>query len=463
MLDGLRKHLGVAVEAWKSVSAEKNEPTINPEFLPAALEIAESPASKGSRYFMWAIIAIFTCVIGWAFLGKVDVVVVAPGKLIPEGRVKTIQASSEGIVEQIFVHNGDHVNKGDVLFELNSIESESSVDQAQARLLASAIDQNHWSSIFTFIDTGKMNITYPESASSQQRINLENQVNGDITSYQYKVEHLKKQAIESMSEKIVVESQLAQTMKSLPILKDKLDIYESLKAKGVSTDIDYYDIKRQYISQSEEVNVQRSQINKAVAAHDAVQTEILQTQADFRSHVLDMLNKASNEVLVRQEDLVKASERDHEHHIRAPVSGTVEQSQLTTIGGVVKGAEPLMVVVPDNVDLVFEGKIRNQDIGYIRHKQDVEIKLNAFPYTRFGVINGKLTEVSHDAVEDKKEGLVFTSLSHLERQTMQINGTDVRLTPGMDGTIEIKTGKRRIIEYFLSPLLEVSDESFKER
>jgi hemolysin D len=161
--------------------------------------------------------------------------------------------------------------------------------------------------------------------------------------------------------------------------------------------------------------------------------------------------------------LLKAEQRNRLTQLTAPVDGTVQQLAVHTVGGVVTEAQPLMVIVPKDNPLQVEVYLENKDIGFVKAGLAAEVKVEAFPYTKYGTLQGKVLHISNDAINDEKRGLIYLARIQLEKATMRLEEREVSLTPGMAVTVEIKTGNRRVIEYVLSPLLQYSSESFKER
>lgn len=149
--------------------------------------------------------------------------------------------------------------------------------------------------------------------------------------------------------------------------------------------------------------------------------------------------------------------------LAAPVDGIVQQLAIHTIGGVVTPAQPLMVIVPESQKLEIEAMVLNKDIGFVSANQPAEIKLEAFPFTKYGIIDGTVSQVSSDAIQDEKQGLVYAARIAMTQSSINVDGKQVNLSPGMAVTTEIKTGKRRIIEYLLGPVLQYRQESLRER
>jgi hemolysin D len=162
-------------------------------------------------------------------------------------------------------------------------------------------------------------------------------------------------------------------------------------------------------------------------------------------------------------DRSKADQREKQTQLRAPVSGVIQQLAIHSVGGVVTSAQPLMVVVPDSPTVTAEVSIANQDIGFVNQGQTAEVKLETFSFTKYGTVNATVDNVTADAVTDEKKGSYYPATLTLAQKDMLIDGKRVPLSPGMNVTAEIKTGKRRIIEFLLSPVQRAGSESLRER
>jgi len=185
--------------------------------------------------------------------------------------------------------------------------------------------------------------------------------------------------------------------------------------------------------------------------------------AETRRQLLDQQSLASQKAASLEQELIKAEQRGRLMHLTAPVAGTVQQLAVNTVGGVVTPAQPLMVIVPKDNMLEVEAMLPNKDIGFVNPGQDAEVKVETFPFTKYGTLHGKITQVSSDAIQDEKLGLIYSTRVKLSKDTLRVENKMVRLTPGMAVTVEVRTGTRRVIEYFLSPLMQVTSESLRER
>lgn len=190
---------------------------------------------------------------------------------------------------------------------------------------------------------------------------------------------------------------------------------------------------------------------------------VLQSRAEARAKVLGDLAKAQSKASLRAEELVKSQQRGRLQRLVSPVDGTVAQLAVHTIGGVVEPAKPIMVIVPKGGNLVAEVKLLNRDAGFVRAGQNVAVKLEAFPFTRFGTVPGHVETISSDAVEDERLGLVYAARIRLDRASIDRGDRVVPLTPGMAVTADIRTGGRSIMSYLISPIDEARQEAGRER
>ena len=179
--------------------------------------------------------------------------------------------------------------------------------------------------------------------------------------------------------------------------------------------------------------------------------------------MLDLLHESEQRAAALQQELSKAEQRNRLMHLTAPVDGTVQQLAIHTAGGVVTEAQPLMVIVPSNQPVEVEALLENKDIGFVRPGQEVEVKVDTFTFTKYGVVHGTVQSISDDAIEDERLGLVYSTRIQLKENSILVGSQQVPLTPGMSIRAEVKTDKRKVIDYFLSPLQQYVDESLAER
>ena len=453
-------------------------------FLPAALEIIESPPSPIGRAIALLIMLFFCLALAWASLGSVDIVASAPGKIIPSGRTKVVQPFETGVVRAIHVRDGQMVQAGDALIELDPTMTEAERAHLHsdliaeklriARLRAAAADGADPLSDFN-----------PPADASQDIIATQRQLLIDQTAeHRAKLAALEDQKRQKEAERASIAATIEKIEAVLPVVQERTDIRKVLFDHQTGSKVNYLEALQVLIENRKELDVQKSRLREADAALAAATQARVQAEGEFRRTLFSDLAEAERKAAGLAHDLDKASERTRLQLLTAPVDGVVQQLAVHTIGGVVTPAQTLLVLVPLESHLEVEAMISNRDIGFVSAGQDAEIKVDTFNFTRYGLLHGHVLNVSTDAItrdrreeatrdgspatekstsEPKGQELVYAARVALNRMQMQIEGKSVPLGPGMAVTVEIRTGTRRIISYLLSPLLKYQQESLRER
>lgn len=437
------------------------------EFLPAVLEIQETPPSPLGRAIAWTLIAFFTIAVIWACIGKVDIVAVAQGKIIPGDRIKVIQPLEIGTVRTIHVHEGQAVTKGDLLVELDATSSGADRQRLSEQLMTAKIEAARWRalSVLEFRAEHRPSPAFaappqanPAQMAVQQRL-LQNQ----IAEYTARLSEIHNAIEQRRAEQAGAKETVAKLEATLPLVTKRADALKNLTDKKLASEHSYLELEQQRIEQQQDLAIQRNRLKETASAIAGAEQQRLALQAEFKRTALTELAKAEEASTALTQELVKAEQRTTLQHLTAPVSGVVQQLAVHTVGGVVTPAQQLMVVVPKEHALEIEALVKNQDIGFVRDGQIAEVKVETFPFTKYGTIDAQLLHVSNDAIADEKLGLVYSVRVLMKKSVMDVEGKRVNLTPGMAVTVEVKTGKRRLIEYFLSPLLQYAKESVRER
>ena len=434
------------------------------QFLPAALEILETPASPIGRMLMWVLIALFSLALAWSIVGKVEIVAVAQGKLIPNGKSKIIQPLEAGIVKTIWVANGEHVALGQVLIELDPGNAAADVSKFHTARIDALLTLRRAQALLN----AQRSNTSPkldliDDASSERLRDAQHLADSIFDEYRSKVLALRTELQRRETELHVTHRKIEGLQQTLLIARAEESDYASLHEKNYVSRHEYLEKQQAHIQVKQDLAAQHSYTHQLHDGFAVQRQEIATAIAQFRHEQLDILNQAQEQLAQIQGDERKSQLRQSQMVLLAPVAGTVQQLAVHTVGGVVTPAQQLLVIVPDDAGLEIEAHILNQDIGFVRAKQDVAIKLDAFPYTRYGTLPGKVLSISHDAVMDEKLGLIYQARIALLQSEIAIDGKHVRLSPGMASAIEIKTEQRRIIEYLLSPLLKYQSEALRER
>jgi hemolysin D len=457
------------------------------EFLPAALEILETPASPVGRMVGLTIILFFAVAIGWAIFGHVDIIATATGKVVPTGRTKTIQPLETGIVSAIHVRDGDKVSAGDVLVELDRTVTQAERKRVGQDLIASLLDVARLSALRrSFNDlAAPHDIEEPTGASEVEFARASSAMLAQAVEQQAKLASVDQQIDQKRAEAQSVTAAIAKIDGTLPLLEETLTIRKKAMDIQYGNRIAWIDAQTRLIDQQNERIVQERKLVEIEAARRALEQQFAQTKSGFERQVLSDLSDAQKKADEFRQDSIKAQQKTDEQLLRTPIDGTVQQLAIHTVGGVVSPAQQLMMIVPRGSSIEVEAMISNRDIGFVEHGQDAEIKIDTFNFTRYGLLHGKVISVSRDAiVKDKppernggaKQGgalsessepagqeLLYAARVSLDGAQMQVEDKMVNLAPGMAVTVEVKTGQRRIIEYVMSPLLRYRGESLRER
>ena len=443
------------------------------EFLPAALEVQESPPSPVGRFVMWTIIALIVIALVWSILGKVEIVAVAPGKIIPSGQVKVIQAGNIGRVKAIHVADGDPVRAGQHLIELDPTLAEADRERLQSDWIAGSLELARWRAFASWLETGKSADLRAEAARALG--GLEVPVDADsielqrallaqaIAEQRSKVASIDQQLARRRADASSTEKVLEKLRKTLPLVSQRAESVRKLSESNLVAKNSYLEIEQERIEAEQDLAAQESALTSTNAAIAELIEQRLLALAEARRGALEKVEEAGARVAGQQQELIKARDIASKQMLVSPVDGVVQQLKVHTIGGVVQAAEPLLVIVPKDQMLEIEARVLNKDIGFVRAGQPVTIKVESFPFTRYGVIDGQVSSVSRDAIADEKLGLYYAAKVRVAKSMMRVDGVDVTLSPGMAVTAEVITGRRRLIDFVLSSVAETVDSSGHER
>jgi hemolysin D len=450
-------------------------------FLPAALSLQETPVHPAPRRIAFALMALFVIALVWAIFGKIDIVAVAPGRIIVSDRTKLIQPLERSVVQRILVKDGDHVAAGQPLVELDPTIAQADIASLMETRKAA---QSEW--LRTWV-LQQMLLKQELSAHAHKALAAKNTINqelhqaspadwtpadkadaqaqlatewSDITARLAKLsaEHQRRQA-----EMATVRAMIGKLQATVPIARQREQDFAALTAQGFMSGHANQDRTRERIELERDLATQQARYQEAQAAL----TEAEQTRAAYLAETRRTLSERQAQADLKRhqtgQELTKATQREHLATLTAPVAGTVQQLALHTEGGVVTEAQALMVIVPGSASVSAEVTLENKDIGFVTPGQDVAIKLETFPFTRYGTVNATVQKVTQDAVNDEKRGAIFPATLKLDKTSIDVDGKPIKLAPGMNITAEIKTGQRRVIEYLLSPIQRAGGESLRER
>jgi hemolysin D len=451
-------------------------------FLPAALEIVESPPSPVGRAIGVSIIVMFCFALAWACFGTVDIVATATGKIVPGGRTKLIQPLEAGVVRAIHVRDGQNVKAGDVLIELDPTISEAEQERQKADLVAAELDAARLRAALA--DNPLAAFRPPEGASPAQ-VEMHRQfLASQLAEQNAKLAEIARQQSQKEAERATITATVGKLQTTIPVLQEKVEIRKTLLDKALASKITYLTEYQDLLGLQQDLTVQQSRLREADAAVALLKETHDKAAAEYRRTAYDGLAKAEQKAASLAQDVVKAEQRTKLQRLTAPVDGVVQQLAVHTVGGVVTPAQALAVVVPNEINLEIEAMVSNRDIGFVHPGQSAEIKVDTFNFTRYGLLHGEVLSVSPDAIsrdkpqnasndrsvgaatsssEPRSQELEYAARVSLDSTHMEVDEKRVKLGPGMAVTVEIKTGSRRIVSYLLSPLARYKQESLRER
>jgi hemolysin D len=430
-------------------------------FLPAALSLQETPVHPAPRRLAWGLIALFVLALVWACIGQIDIVAVAPGRIIVSDRTKVIQPLEASVVKAVLVKDGDKVQAGQVLVELDPTMATADKASVQEQLKAAISEEQRTQALLQLLSKQKPLAQVLQDMNSDPATKA--QLQSEWQDISAKLAKLDSEAYLRQAEIGTVKASIAKLEATIPMAQSREADYRALVDKGFISSHATQDKTRERIEMERDLATQKARLAEAMA--NAAETE--QTKSAFRAETQRQLNDRHAEAATKHSQLnadrSKADQREKQTQLRAPVSGVIQQLAIHSVGGVVTSAQPLMVVVPDSPTVTAEVSIANQDIGFVNQGQTAEVKLETFSFTKYGTVNATVDNVTADAVTDEKKGSYYPATLTLAQKDMLIDGKRVPLSPGMNVTAEIKTGKRRIIEFLLSPVQRAGSESLRER
>ena len=427
-------------------------------FLPAALSLQESPAHPAPRRAAIAICALAVIALVWAMLGEIDIVAVAPGRIVVSERTKTLQPLEASVVKRVLVKDGDAVKAGQVLVELDATNASADGASVQEQLAMAASEEARTTALRTAVESNK-----PPSLRGTANPRDKAQLQAEWSDITARLAKLDAEQAHRQAEIVTVKELIKKIESTLPISKQREADFKGLTEQGFMSSHAGQDRTRERIELESDLATQRARLNEAQAAL----TESTQTRAAYRAETQRGLSErhaqASSKKAQFTQERSKTEQRSRLASLTAPVDGTVQQVAVHTEGGVVTPAQVLMVIVPKDAQVTAEVVVDNKDIGFVNAGQTAAIKLETFPFTRYGTVQARVKSVVADAVSDEKKGAIFPATLTLDTSSINVDGKRIALSPGMNVTAEIKTGKRRVIEYLLGPVQQHMGESLKER
>ncbi len=447
------------IEKWLEQFLIRSD-TDDKEFLPPAVEILESPPSPMGRMLVWAVLALFVLVILWSFIGEIDEVVVARGKVIPIGYTKVLQSEDKGIVKRILVQEGQKVKEGDLLMELDRTMSESDLNALKKEI--AYYDTNIRRIIAELEDKPFLPDTDSplDSKDFIQQVSLYRSRQSEKKA---KLDYYDAQIRQKEDSVRVAKSSLIKYRQLLSIAREREAKLKEIVEQGAISKYTYLEYKGKRIELEQNVEMNISQLSGAKAEASAARQERAQYRAEWNRQLQEELINSRKQYNTLKESERKAELKNKLIEIKSPVDGAVHKMDIHTVGAVVQTAQGLMEVVPEGTPMEVEAWMENKDVGFVSTRMPVEIKVDTFNFQKFGTLKGTVREISPDAIEDKDRGPLYRVMVSLEEEKLHTDNRDLQIYPGMAVSAEIKTRKKKIIEFFLEPFQTYKNEALRER
>ncbi|WP_444943854.1 HlyD family type I secretion periplasmic adaptor subunit [Microbulbifer sp. ZKSA006] len=447
------------------------------EFVPAALEVERSPPNPLGLWLINTICLFFTIAIVWAIFGKIDIVAVAEGSLIPDGKVKTVQAKELSVVREIHVEEGSQVEAGDPLITLDATNAAADQDRLESELTVSRarlVRERVFSALLPELREGRagtidealialgaqLAVAGVEGQSRFQRTLLR----GYLSDYLVEVKLIDQKIASKQQELSMSRALVRKAEKKLPILTERTGSLKKLLDRQMVARDRYLELEQQRIDAEEELLLERERIGQYQSQLEELnlQASVLLSNALYKSY--SQQEELERNIAAQNKELEKARLRSEQQVIRAPIAGTVQELAVHTEDAVLESAQPLMQIVPAGSNLQVQAWILNKDIGFVEEGHPVTVKVSTYNFTKYGTVSGVVTNLSKDAVMDEEQGYRYLCDIELDAQELkQSNQATLLLRAGMHVVAEVKTGKRNIYEYFTKPVRESLSSSFSER
>lgn len=427
----------------------------------ASIAMQQRPPRRIARMVSLAVMAMALLALVYAYLARMDVVVSSQGSVITPGRSKVVQPLEAGVIKSIKVRDGQSVKAGDVLVELDPTSSLADVERLQRDWAEATADVERLEALATGKSQMADDLAIPAEVRANQQALL---VNRQLE-LQTRLSALEADVVRRQADREAIATNLSQLQRSLELVRKRHEMRRELAQTGHIAEIALIDTQLELGNQEREVAVQAQRLSESSAALNAAQQQKALALAEFRSRVTTELVEATKKREGLQKELVKAQQRSELQVLKAPIDGVVQQLAVFTVGGVVTQAQVLMTIVPPSEGLEVEAKVINRDIGQVHVGQRVINKIETFDFTRYGYIEGEVQWVGTDAVVDQRIGAYYpVRIKLASTQTPNVvHGQKGQVTAGMSVTSDIRIGERRMLEYFLAPLMRYKEESLRER
>ncbi|WP_434713595.1 HlyD family type I secretion periplasmic adaptor subunit (plasmid) [Rhizobium sp. YTUHZ045] len=460
------------------------------QFLAPALEVLETPPSPVAAALLLIICLLATIALAWAYVGRIDIIATAQGKIQPVGRVKVVQPLYGGKVVVLPPPNGTEVHRGEVLFQLDPTEASADEKDAEAALSSVQAEATRRRAALAAATATEVNrsarINWEADVPEKLRRREDAILSSELGQLDASLTSLRSQMRQKEGERDHLQDTLDEQASLVDTLQQRVAMRNTLVGENAGPMASVIDATETLKTQRTQLAIQKGEFADAAAGIDILGAEIEKTRSAFISDQTEKLGDAERQAEDLEQRLAKSRAELAQMTVRSPIDGVVQASVISTEGQVVTAGEEVLRVVPGGAALELEVYVPNRDIGFVHVGQSAVVKLDAFPFTEYGTVPATITKIATDAIPEpdaerreedtaaapqtslfagaeRTQNLVFAVTLKLEQNAVRADGVDVSLSPGMSATAEVRTGSRRILAYVFSPLVEVASDAMKER
>lgn len=427
------------------------------EFRPLLVEIEERPTSPLGRGLLWTILAFMVITTLWLFLAKIDVVVTARGKVIPSGEIKVLQPIETGVISSISVIEGDYVTKGEVLMEIDPSVTDTNLDSKLKNLELLNVEMARLTALVKNEEFYPSKITNDKNLLSTQKLIYDTKRSG----YHQQLQLVTQQINQVDSQKKSITENIDRVKKLSDTAVARAE--RLFEVRDLITQEEYESARKDVIEYEEQTLVKEHEVNELDSKLTELIEQILFITQDYKNKLLEELTEKRKEATMLQVEIKSIQFKQSKQRLISPVDGYIGKLHVHTVGGVVTPAEKLITVIPKDAPLIIKATVLNQDSGFVKKGMQTAVKIDTFDFQKYGMIHGVVSHKADDSIDDEKLGPVYEIYIEPKEHFLTVNSEKVFLHSGMSVTAEMKVGKRRVIEFFLYPLIKYLDEGMSVR
>jgi adhesin transport system membrane fusion protein len=423
--------------------------------------LAARSAWSGTRIMAWFVMAFLGIALVWSFFAELEQVSIAMGEVVPQSKLKVIQHLEGGMIQKLFVQEGDVVKEGAPLLQLELAVTSINKDELQVRLDSFVLQRARLQS-----EAFGKPLDFP-AAESQRRPELvrteRETFEARTREYNAVVTGLNEQV--RQRELAVAEFQATKRSKQadLALARERLAISEKLVKDALTPRLEHLRQQSEVEKLDGELSTLEQSIPRAIAALGEAREKSREERAKFQRRAQEELQAVEVNYARTVELLSEATDQRKRTLITSPIDGVVKNMKFVTIGGVVKPGEPIMEIVPSGDRLVIEAKLNPTDRGYVQVGQSARVKISTYDFVRYGTLDGKVILIAADANNDQKGEPYFRVIVETPKSYLGDDPKTLQITPGMQATVDIHTGTRSVAFYMMKPVLKLKNEAFRER